>query len=79
MPKSYGTRHRAAIGVSEMTDAVVLVVSEETGRISIVKGGVVKSKIEPQQLGAALKEALGENESDAAAGSDMGETTTADK
>ena len=62
-----------------MTDAVVLVVSEETGRISIVKGGVVKSKIEPQQLGAALKEALGENERDAAANSDMGETTTADK
>lgn len=79
VPKSYGTRHRAAIGVSEMTDAVVLVVSEETGKISIVKGGVVKSKIEPQQLGAALKEALGENERDAAAGSDMGETTTADK
>ena len=63
VPKSYGTRHRAAIGVSEMTDAVVLVVSEETGKISIVKGGVVKSKIEPQQLSTLLKEALGEDKS----------------
>jgi uncharacterized protein (TIGR00159 family) len=61
VPKSYGTRHRAAIGVSEMTDAVVLVVSEETGAISIVKGGKVKSKIDPQKLNAALKSALEEN------------------
>lgn len=60
VPKSYGTRHRAAIGLSEMTDAVVLVVSEETGAISIVKGGKVKQKIEPQKLNSALKQALEE-------------------
>jgi DNA integrity scanning protein DisA with diadenylate cyclase activity len=60
VPKSYGTRHRAAIGLSEMTDAVVLVVSEETGDISIVKGGKVKSKIDPQKLNNALKLALEE-------------------
>ena len=62
VPKSYGTRHRAAIGVSEMTDAVVLVVSEETGAISIVKGGKVKSKIDPQKLNILLKQALEEQE-----------------
>ena len=62
VPKSYGTRHRAAIGVSEMTDAVVLVVSEETGAISIVKGGKVKSKIDPQKLNVLLKQALEEQE-----------------
>ncbi|MBR4968718.1 MAG: diadenylate cyclase CdaA [Alistipes sp.] len=62
VPKSYGTRHRAAIGLSEMTDAVVLVVSEETGNISIVKGGKVKSKIDPQKLNNALKQALEEQE-----------------
>ncbi len=60
VPKSYGTRHRAAIGVSEMTDAVVLVVSEETGGISIVKGGKVKSKIDPQKLNTMLQKALEE-------------------
>ncbi len=60
VPKSYGTRHRAAIGMSEMTDAVILVVSEETGNISIVKGGKVKSKIDPQKLNALLQKALGE-------------------
>jgi hypothetical protein len=43
-----------------MTDAVVLVVSEETGDISIVKGGKVKSKIDPQRLNNALKLALEE-------------------
>ena len=62
VPKSYGTRHRAAIGLSEMTDAVVLVVSEETGAISIVKGGRVKSKIDPQKLNILLKQALEEQE-----------------
>ena len=45
-----------------MTDAVVLVVSEETGAISIVKGGRVKSKIDPQKLNALLKQALEEQE-----------------
>ena len=55
-----GTRHRAAIGVSEMTDAVVLVVSEETGAVSIVKSGQIKHKIELHKLGAELKRALGE-------------------
>ena len=64
VPKSYGTRHRAAIGLSEMSDAVVLVVSEETGSISIVKGGKVKSKIDPQKLNSLLKQALNEQEED---------------
>ena len=62
IPKSYGTRHRAAIGLSEMTDAVVLVVSEETGAISIVKGGKVKSKIDPQKLNTLLKQTLDEQQ-----------------
>ena len=60
VPKSYGTRHRAAIGLSEMTDAVVLVVSEETGAISIVKGGKIKSKVDFQKLNSLLKQALEE-------------------
>lgn len=39
--KRLGTRHRAALGISEETDCIALVVSEETGRISIAIGGVL--------------------------------------
>lgn len=41
IPPSYGMRHKAAIGVSEETDADVVVVSEETGDVSFVRGGVL--------------------------------------
>ena len=41
IPANYGTRHKAAIGITEETDADVIVVSEETGRISFVRGGNV--------------------------------------
>ena len=60
VPKDYGTRHRSAIGMSELTDAVVVVVSEETGSLSIVKGGQIKYNIDPQQFAGALKKALGQ-------------------
>lgn len=42
IPPNFGMRHKAAIGISEETDADVIVVSEETGNISFVKGGQVK-------------------------------------
>lgn len=60
VPKSYGTRHRAAIGLSEITDAVIVVVSEETGGISIVRNGNIKHDIDPQKFAAALKRSLGQ-------------------
>ena len=60
VPKSYGTRHRAAIGLSEITDAVVVVVSEETGGISIVKNGNIKHDVDPQKFAATLKRTLGQ-------------------
>lgn len=50
----YGTRHRAAIGITEQTDAVCIVVSEERGEISLTKGG----KIIPNLDGTGLKDYL---------------------
>ena len=60
VPKDYGTRHRSAIGMSELTDAVVVVVSEETGSLSIAKNGQLKHNIDPQKFALALKKALGQ-------------------
>ncbi len=53
--KKYGTRHRAALGLSEETDAVVLVVSEETQKISIVRQGTLTTIEDEIQLVSNLK------------------------
>jgi len=44
--KSFGTRHRAGIGLTEDTDAVAVIVSEETGQISIVLGGKIEGRLD---------------------------------
>jgi len=48
--KSMGLRHRAAIGITESTDAVALVVSEETGSISLVQGGNIERNLDRENL-----------------------------
>jgi diadenylate cyclase len=57
--KNLGTRHRAAIGLTEETDALVLVVSEETNSISIVSGGHMSPNVEMSDVRQALYEAFG--------------------
>ncbi|NLN30329.1 MAG: TIGR00159 family protein [Bacteroidales bacterium] len=46
----FGMRHRAALGISEQTDAIVVVVSEETGRISVADAGEIRENIKPDEL-----------------------------
>ena len=53
-----GLRHRAAIGLTEQTDAFVIVVSEETGAISIADGGILSQGVSSTQLRVRLQEAL---------------------
>ena len=57
--KSLGTRHRAAIGLAEDTDAVVLVVSEETGVISVALGGKLSRNLDANALRQLLHALLG--------------------
>ena len=53
-----GTRHRAGIGTSEVSDAVVVIVSEETGTISVAVGGMLKRHLAPQTLEKLLMSEL---------------------
>ncbi len=58
LSRDLGTRHRAALGVTEDTDAVAVVVSEESGLISIVQHGEIKRGLDAPKLRAAISEAL---------------------
>lgn len=58
LSRQLGSRHRAAIGVTEDTDAVAVVVSEETGTISVVVGGRIRRDLDGRSLKWALLEAL---------------------
>ncbi|MFI3201709.1 MAG: diadenylate cyclase CdaA [Eubacteriales bacterium] len=50
LSKSLGTRHRAAIGISEVTDSMTVIVSEETGAISVAYNGMIKRKLTDEDL-----------------------------
>ena len=53
-----GTRHRAGVGISEVSDAVVVIVSEETGTISVAVGGMLKRHLAPKMLDRLLRTEL---------------------
>jgi diadenylate cyclase len=52
--KDYGTRHRAAIGMSEVSDSLTVIVSEETGAISIARDGILSSGLSESELAEAI-------------------------
>ncbi len=58
LSRDLGTRHRAALGVTEDTDAVAVVVSEESGLISIVQNGEIRRGLDAPKLRAAISQAL---------------------
>ena len=59
-----GTRHRAGVGTSEASDAVVVIVSEETGTISVAVGGMLKRHLAPQTLERLLRKELIKDEAE---------------
>jgi diadenylate cyclase len=59
--RNLGTRHRAALGISEVSDAITIVVSEETGRIAITDGGRMIPKLDARRLQTILNAIYGTN------------------
>ena len=56
---AHGTRHRAAIGLSEESDAVVIVISEENGSIAVAADGVLREHLDRTELRGILQERFG--------------------
>jgi len=61
IPKKYGTRHRAGLGISEESDAIAVIVSEETGEISVAVGGRFHRNLDQELLKSLLLKELGIN------------------
>jgi len=61
IPKKYGTRHRAGLGISEESDAIAVIVSEETGEISVAVGGKLHRNLDQELLKSLLLKELGIN------------------
>jgi len=56
--KRLGTRHRAAIGITEDSDAVVVLVSEETGSMSMASAGAIETNLNPEELSDRLADMI---------------------
>lgn len=64
IPANFGLRHRAAIGMTEVTDSIILIVSEETGQTSIAINGILHSNLSRTELKQKLRSYLFEEEED---------------
>ena len=73
LPANFGLRHRAAIGMSEATDTLVLVVSEETGKMSIARNGTIKHNLSTPAIRKKITDYLTESN----LGSEFNEVTKA--
>ena len=60
LPAHLGMRHRAAVGITEQSDAIAITVSEETGEISIAKEGQIQVNITLDELEKSLREDFGD-------------------
>jgi uncharacterized protein (TIGR00159 family) len=58
LPAHYGMRHRAALGITEQSDAISIIVSEETGTISFAMDGKIQSNLSPEELESILLKEL---------------------
>lgn len=63
LTKSMGTRHRAALGLSQLTDAVVIVISEESGKVSIARGGIITRSIKTDRFKGIIRSIFSEEPS----------------
>ena len=64
LSKELGTRHRAGVGISEVTDSLTIIVSEETGKISVAYGGELERKVDAERLRARLSDLQNKSEED---------------
>lgn len=76
LPAHLGLRHRAAIGMTEVTDSVVLIVSEETGQISLAVNGLIETNLSKGELKSKLNHYLYENQEKVKAGEEPLTTPT---
>lgn len=60
LPAQFGLRHRAAIGMSEVTDTLIVIISEETGQISVARKGILQHNLSAQELRITINEYLRE-------------------
>ncbi len=62
LPPRLGLRHRAGVGITEVSDCIAIIVSEQTGQLSYAKDGILTSKVKPAKLKDFLEEEVGQRE-----------------